>query len=160
MKALSLGLLLLFGTFSEVRAQRSPDTLPLVTVDCYQSFAAKAPLPDLSAKEMLLDGGSPETSLIRYRLQVADKRTLKIIRDPSRPVYRTEYGRSVWQIKRDFTDTHQVVGWREELPGGTVRLFTFDFEDLLLSTIDVSPPQSTTAGVEVHVMKCSKSDPA
>jgi hypothetical protein len=49
------------------------------------------------------------------------------------------------------------VGWREELPGGTIRLFTFDFEDLLLTTIDVSPAQSTAAGVEVHVMKCSKS---
>jgi len=157
MKALSLGLLLVFGAFSHANAQRSPDALPLVTVDCYQSFAAKAPLPDLSAKEITLDGGNPETSLIRYRLQVADKRTLKIIRDPSRPVYRTEYARSVWQIKRDFTDTHQVVGWREELTGGTVRLFTFDFEDLLLSTIDVSPAHSTASGVEVHVMKCSKS---
>jgi hypothetical protein len=52
---------------------------------------------------------------------------------------------------------HQIVGWREELPGGTVRLFTFDFEDLLLSTIDVSPAGSITAGVELHVMKCSKS---
>lgn len=157
LKALSLGLLLVFGALSQVHAQRAPDELPLVTVDCYQSFAAKAPLPDLSAKEITLDGGNPETSLIRYRLQVADKRTLKIIRDPSRPVYRTEYGRSVWQIKRDFTSAHQVVGWREELPGGTVRLFTFDFEDLLLSTIDVSPAHSTAAGVEVHVMKCSKS---
>ena len=95
MKALSLGLLLVLGALSDVHAQRSPDALPLVTVDCYQSFASKAPLPDLSAKEITLDGGNPETSLIRYRLQVADKRTLKIIRDPSRPVYRTEYARSV-----------------------------------------------------------------
>ena len=157
MKALGFGFLLAICTSPSVHAQRSPDTLPLVTVDCYQSFAAKAPLPDLAAKEIALDGGNLETSLIRYRLQVADKRTLKVIRDPSRPVYRTEYGKSVWEIKRDFTTEHQVVGWREELPGGIVRLFTFDFEDLLLSTVDVSPVHSTAAGLELHVMKCSKS---
>jgi hypothetical protein len=49
------------------------------------------------------------------------------------------------------------VGWREELPGGIERLFTFDFEDLLLSTVDVPPARSPAAAVEVHVMKCSKS---
>jgi hypothetical protein len=157
MKALRFGFLLAVGTMSTGYAQRSPDTLPMVTVDCYQSFAAKAPLPDLAAEEIALDGGNLETPLIRYRLQVADKRTLKVIRDPGRPVYRTEYGKSVWEMKRDFTSKHQVVGWREELPGGVVRVFTFDFEDLLLSTIDVSPADSIAAGVELHVMKCSKS---
>jgi hypothetical protein len=157
MKALGLGFLLTICISSTVHAQRSPDTLPLVTVDCYQSFAAKAPLPDLPAKEIALDGGNLETPLIRYRLQVADQRTLKVIRDPSRAVYRTEYGKSVWEIKRDFTNMHQVVGWREELLGGIVRFFAFDFEDLLLSTIDVSPAHSAAAGVELHVMKCSKS---
>jgi hypothetical protein len=157
MKALGLAFLLAICTSSILYAQRSPDTLPIVTVDCYQSFAAKAPLPDLPAKEIALDGGNLESPLIRYRLQVADKRTLKVIRDPSRPVYRTEYGKSVWEMKRDFTNTHQVVGWREELPGGVVRLFAFDFEDLLLSTIDVSPAHSAAGAVELHVMKCSKS---
>jgi hypothetical protein len=157
MKALSLGFLLAITTASSVHAQRSPETLPLVTVDCYQSFAAKAPLPELPSKEIAIDGGNLETPLIRYRLQVPDKRTLKIIKDPSRPAFRTENGKSVWEIKRDFTSRHQIVGWREELPGGIIRLFTFDFEDLLLSTIDVSPARSIAAGVELHVMKCSKS---
>ena len=157
MRALSLGFLLAMTTLSSAHPQRSPETLPLVTVDCYQSFAAKAPSPELPSKEIVIDGGNLETPLIRYRLQVADKRTLKIIKDPSRPAYRTEHGKSVWEIKRDFTSTHQIVGWREELPGGIVRLFTFDFEDLLLSTIDVSPARSIAAGVELHVMKCSKS---
>ena len=157
MRALSLGFLLAMTTLSSAHPQRSPETLPLVTVDCYQSFAAKAPLPELPSKEIVIDGGNLETPLIRYRLQVADKRTLKIIKDPSRPALRTEYGKSVWEVKRDFTSTHQIVGWREELPGGTVRRFTFDFEDLLLSTIDVSPASSIAAGVELHVMKCSKS---
>jgi len=157
MKALSFGFLLAITALSSVHAQRSPETLPLVTVDCYQSFAAKAPLPELASKEIAIDAGNLETPLIRYRLQVADKTALKVIKDPSRPVFRTEYGRSVWEIKRDFTSTHQIVGWREELPGGIVRLFTFDFEDLLLSTIDVSPAGAIAAGIELHVMKCSKS---
>ena len=157
MKALSLGFLLAITTLSSVHAQRSPETLPLVTVDCYQSFAAKAPLPELPSKEIAIDGGNLDTPLIRYRLQVADKRTLKIIKDPNRPAYRTEHGKSVWEIKRDFTSLHRIVGWREELPGGIVRFFTFDFEDLLLSTIDISPARSIAAGVELHVMNCSKS---
>lgn len=148
---------MVFSTLSGVHAQRSPDTLPLVTVDCYQSFASKAPLPDLPSKDIAVDGGNLETPLIRYRLQVADKRTLKVIKDPSRPVFRTEYGKSVWEIKRDFTTMHQVVAWREELAGGIVRLLTFDFEDLLLGTVDVTPAHSMAAAVEVHVMKCSKS---
>jgi hypothetical protein len=157
MKALSLGLILATATLSGVHAQRSPETLPLVTVDCYQSFAAKASLPELPSHEIAIDGGNLETPLVSYRLQVADKRTLKIIKDPNRPAFRTEHGKSVWEIKRDFTSRHQIVGWREELPGGIVRLFTFDFEDLLLSTVDVSPAGSIAAGVELHVMKCSKS---
>jgi hypothetical protein len=156
MKALSLGFLLAITTLSSVHAQRSPETLPLVTVDCYQSFAAKAPLPEFPSKEIAIDGGNLETRLVRYRPQVADKRTLKIIKDPTRPAFRTEHGKSVWEMERDFTNRHQIVGWREELPGGIVRLFTFDFEDLLLSTIDVSPARSIAAGVELHVMKCSK----
>jgi hypothetical protein len=157
MKALSLGLLLAITTLSSAHAQRAPESLPAVTVDCYQSFAAKAPLPELASKEIAIDGGNLETPLIRYRLQVADKTTLKIIKDPTRPAFRTEHGKSVWDMERDFTDRHQIVGWREELTGGIVRLFTFDFEDLLLSTIDISPARSSAPGVELHVMKCSKS---
>jgi hypothetical protein len=157
MKAFNFGMLIAISTLSSVHAQRSPETLPLVTVDCYQSFAAKMPLPELPSKEIAIDGGNPDASLVRYRLQIADKRTLKIIKDPDRPAYRTEHGKSVWEIKRDFTSTHKVVGWREELPGGVVRLFTFDFEDLLLSTVDISPARAIAAGVEIHAMRCNKS---
>ena len=156
MKTLSFGLLFSLAMFSSSHAQRSPETLPLVTVDCYQSFAAKVPLPEKPSKEVSIDGGNLETPLIRYRLQVADKRTLKIIKDPDRPAFREEHGKSVWEMKRDFTSVHRVVGWREELPGGTVRLFAFDFEDLLFSTADISPAPAMAAGVELHVMKCVK----
>ena len=123
MKALGAGLVLAVATLSSVHAQRSPESLPAVTVDCYQSFAAKAPLPELPSKEMAIDGGNLETPLIRYRLQVADRTTLKIIKDPTRPAFRTEHGKSVWEIKRDFTNRHQIVGWREELPGGIAEAF-------------------------------------
>jgi hypothetical protein len=156
MKALSFGLLLAATTLSSSHAQRSPDSLPAITVDCYQSFAAKAPLPELQSKQIVVNGDNFETPLIRYRLQVVGK-ILKIIRDPTRPAFRTEYGKSVWEMTRDFTISHQIVGWRQELSGGIVRLFTFDFEDLLLSTVDISPARSSAAGVELHVMKCSKS---
>jgi len=90
MKALSFGLLLATATLSSSHAQRSPDTLPAVTVDCYQSFAAKAPLPELPAREIVLNGDNFETPVIRYRLQVVGK-ILKIIRDPDRPAFRTEH---------------------------------------------------------------------
>src|ERR1700676_3958263 len=108
MKALGLVFLLAITTLSSAHAQRSPDSLPAVTVDCYQSFAAKAPLPELPSKEIAIDGSNFDTPLIRYRLQVADKRTLKIIKDPSRPAFRTENGKSVWEIKRDFTSLHRI----------------------------------------------------
>ena len=60
MKALSLGLLLAVTTLSSAHGQRSSETLPLVTVDCYQSFAAKALLPESSSKEIAIDGGNLE----------------------------------------------------------------------------------------------------
>ena len=157
MKALSVGLLLAITTLSSSHAQRSPDSLPAVTVDCYQSFATKMRLPEQPDKEIVIDRDNFETPLISYRLQVVDKTTLKIIKDPTRPAYRTEEGKSIWKMTRDFTNRHQIVGWREELPGGIVRLFTFDFEDLLFTIIDISPARSSAAGVELHVMKCSKS---
>jgi hypothetical protein len=157
MKALRLGVLLAAATLSSSHAQRSPDALPVLTIDCYQSFAAKTLLPELASKDVVLDAGNFEEPVIRYRLQVIEKTVLKIIKDPNRPAFRTEHGKSVWEMARDFSNKHQIVAWREELPGGVVRLFTFDFADLLLSTIDISPARSSTAGVELHVMKCNKS---
>ena len=157
MKAFSFGLMLAIAMLSTSHAQRAPDSLPAVTIDCYQSFAAKTQLPELPSKEVALDAGYFETPLIRYRLQVVEKTILKIIKDPTRPAFRTEHGKSVWEMARDFTNRHQIVGWREELPGGIVRLYTLDFEDLLFSTIDISPARAPTAGVELHVMKCSNS---
>jgi hypothetical protein len=157
MKAVSVGLIVAIITISNSQAQRSPDALPDVTVDCYQSFATKTQLPELPSKDIAIKGSDFEIPVARYRIQVVDKTILKIIKDPTRPAFRTEHGKSVWQITRDFTANHKVVGWREELTGGIVRVFTFDFEDFLLTTMDVSPASSIAAGVELHVMKCRMS---
>jgi hypothetical protein len=54
MKALSLGILMPIIALSSAHAQRSPETLPPLTVDCYQSFAAKALLPELPSKEIVI----------------------------------------------------------------------------------------------------------
>ena len=78
MKAVTVGLIVAIITISNSQAQRSPDALPDVTVDCYQSFAAKAALPELASKEVAIDAGNFETPLVRYRLQVVGK-ILKII---------------------------------------------------------------------------------
>jgi hypothetical protein len=155
MKALALGLVLAVTPFTCLHAQRAADQLPAVTVDCYQSFATKAQLAERSDKDIAIDNNDIQSPLTRYRLQVVDNKILKIIKDPNRPAFREEHGRSFWQMKRDFTDKHQVVSWREELPGGIVRVFTFDFADLVLSRMDVSPAGSPATGVELHVMKCT-----
>src|SRR3984893_12159278 len=95
--------------------------------------------------------------LKRHRLQVVGKTILKIISDPDRDAFREEHGKSIWRMTRDFNDKHQIVAWREELPGGMVRLFTSDSAGRALSSLDISPAHSPAAGVEIHVMKCSKS---
>jgi hypothetical protein len=73
MRALSVGLLLVVTTLSSSHAQRSPDSLPDVTVDCFQSFVAKTQLPELPparhgslvrgnyVAEFVSNGGRPVT---------------------------------------------------------------------------------------------------
>jgi hypothetical protein len=164
MRALTAGLLALIwpamclpAVFSPAMAQRSAETLPAVTVDCYRSLATKTQFPEGSGKDVTVANEDSATALIRYRLQVVDKTILKIVSDPDRDAFREEHGKSIWRMTRDFNDKHQIVAWREELPGGIVRLFTFDFADLVLTRLDISPAHAPAAGVELHVMKCSKS---
>ena len=61
MKALSLGFLLAITTLSSAYAQRSPETLPPLMLDCFQSFAAKTPFPELPSKEIAITGADLET---------------------------------------------------------------------------------------------------
>lgn len=156
MRALAAGLLAL-TMFSPVHAQhRSAELLPAITVDCYRTFATKTQFPEGSEKDVSVANEDLATPLKRYRLQVADKTTLKVVSDPDRDALREEHGKSIWKMTRDFNDKHQIVAWREELPGGTVRLFSFDFADLILTRLDIAAARSPAAGVELHVMKCTK----
>jgi hypothetical protein len=155
MRALAAGLLAL-TIFTPAHAQRSAESLPAVTVDCYRSFATKTQLPESSQKDVTVANEDSPTPLKRYRLQVADKTILKITSDPDRDAFREEHGKSIWRMTRDFNDKHQIVAWREELPGGIVRLFSFDFADLILTRLDISPAHSPAPGVELHVMKCTE----
>jgi hypothetical protein len=157
MRALAAGLLALTIFSSSAYAQRSAESLPTLDVDCYRSFATKMLLPENSDKNVSVANDDLATPLKRYRLQVVGKTILKITSDPDRDAFREEHGKSIWKMTRDFNDKHQIVAWREELPGGIVRLFSFDFADLILTRLDISPANSPAAGVELHVMKCSKS---
>jgi hypothetical protein len=155
MRALAAGLLAL-TICSTANAQRSAESLPAVTVDCYQSFGTKTQLPEGSDKDVSVANDDLATPLKRYKLQTVGRTILKIVSDPDRDAFREEHGKSIWRMTRDFNDKHQIIAWREELPGGMVRVFTFDFKDLILSRVDVSPAVSPAAGVELHVMKCSE----
>ena len=156
MKALVAGLLAL-TMFSPAHAQRrSSEFLPAVTVDCYRTLATKTQFPEGTDKDVSVANEDLAAPLKRYRLQVADKTTLKVVSDPDRDVFREEHGKSIWRMTRDFNDKHQIVAWREDLPGGVVRLFSFDFADLILTRLDLASAHSPAAGVELHVMKCSK----
>jgi hypothetical protein len=156
MKAFAAGLIAL-TMFSPACAQRrSSEALPSVTVDCYRTLATKTQFPEGTDKEVSLANEDLATPLKRYRLQVADKTTLKVVSDPDRDALREEHGKSIWKMTRDFNDKHQIVAWREDLPGGVVRLFSFDFADLILTRLDIAAARSSAAGVELHVMKCSK----
>lgn len=159
MKALIILSCFAILTSSSVCAQRAADSMPGMTIDCYQSFASKTLFPEHDDKDVGIDSDVLEKPLVRYRLQVVGKNILKTIRDPDRPAFRTEYGKTVWEMKSDFTNKHQIVAWREDKTGGIVRLFTFDFVDLLLSTVDISPARSIAAGIELHVTKCSSTRP-
>jgi hypothetical protein len=156
MKTIAAGLLAL-TIFSPVHAQRrSSESLPAVTVDCYRTLATKTQFPEGTDKDVSIANEDLVAPLKRYRLQVADKTTMKIISDPDRDALREEHGKSIWKMTRDFNDKHQIVAWREDLPGGIVRLFSFDFVDLILTRLDIAAARSPAAGVELHVMKCSK----
>jgi hypothetical protein len=157
MRALAVALFTI-TIFSSAHAQRAAEALPAVSVDCYQSFATKTQFPESPDKDLSVANDDLATSLRSYSIQVVGKTILKIVRDPDRDAFREEPARASGRWR--WTSTTSIRLWLGEknLPGGIVRLFTFDFADLLLSRLDVSPEHSPAAGVELHVMKCSKSN--
>src|SRR5262249_17356676 len=141
MRALAVGLLAV-TLFSPAHAQRSAESLPNISVDCYQSFATKTQFPERPDKDVSIANDDFQPPLARYRMTVGGKTILKNSSDTDREPLREERGKSSWKMTRDFTEKHQTVAWSEELPGGMVRLFTFDFADLVLSRLDISPAGS------------------
>ena len=129
-----------------------PSSLPEVTLDCYQAYATATPLPESSINELAIDGDNFDTPTPRYRLQVVDKATLKIINYPSILARRTETGKNVWEMKRDFTGKHQIVGWRE-LSSTETKLFTVNFDDGLFSILRI-PFAKVPLPVQLEVFKC------
>jgi len=102
-----------------------------------------------------IDGDNFDKPPVRYRLQVVSSQTLKVIEWPNSSERRKEYGKGLFDLSRDFTNKHPIVGWREQ-SSTEIKIFTVDFENKLFSIMKV--PITTQysrmglAGVEIN--KC------
>lgn len=132
---------------------KRPSSLPSVTWDCYQAYTTAQSPPESRFNTIAIDGDNFDEPLVRYRLQVIGADTLKIIRDPSRPALRTERGVSIFEMTRDFTNKHRIVGWRE-LDRGEAVLYTVDFDNKLFSVMNIPPSRAIVDIVKLTVMKC------
>jgi hypothetical protein len=144
----------LFSFLSMSLAQaQTAQSLPDVTFDCYQAFATAEALPEKNYAEVAIDGDNFDKPTVRYRLQVVEKKILKVIERPNDPAIRKEFPKNVFEMTRDFMNKHQIVGWREFTTGGT-RLYTIDFDNRLFSILDV-PKADVPVLVQLHVFKCN-----
>jgi hypothetical protein len=128
---------------------RQPKSLPEVTLDCYESFTTGIALPESHFHDIAIDGDNSNTA--RYRLQVVDKTTLKIIYFPDNPALRSEYGKRVSEMTEE--NRRPIVGWREE-DSGDVKLFTINFEDRLFSILKIPAARSIAPIASLELMKC------
>jgi hypothetical protein len=113
---------------------RQPDSLPNVTLDCYQSYVTSVALPEQSYDSISVDGDNVKKP--RYRLQVMDASNLKIIEDPERRIYRKEYTKNKSELETDLLGKTKIVGWREDA-SMAVRLFTIDFDNNVFSILQI-----------------------
>lgn len=161
MKALLLsGVLLAAAVSNAAVAQQMPRpvSLPDVTLDCYQSFATKIPFPDsrMDDGEFPIDGDNFDKPLVRYRLQVVDQTILKVVKDPTRPAHRKEHGVRVSEMMRDFSNKHQIVGWREKDQAGGLIQYIVNFDDLLFSRLEITSLKARIGAATLNIMKCQK----
>jgi hypothetical protein len=139
-----------------------PSSLPDVILDCYRSHSAAIGYPTFRPG-VAIDGDNFQTPTVRYRLQVVNRNVLKIINFPDDAMNRKEYGKSIFELNRDFTGKHTIVGWREETSLG-IRVLTIDFEQMILSIMQLPEPSTSSsfassvsrAHVEVNVCKEKK----
>jgi hypothetical protein len=131
----------------------SPESLPDTTLDCYRSVGVGVALPEKQFREIAVDGDNFDTPPVRYRLQVVDKATLKLIHWPNRPALRTEHPKAVFEMARDFTNKHRIVAWREDESAKST-IYTINYDDNLFTILQV-PAARVQAFVTVEVHKCT-----
>ncbi len=148
---LSIPMVILLGCVGH--AQPAPDSLPLVTLDCFQSYATSIALPEQAYRGISVDGDNFSKPTVRYRLQAASKTTLKIIEFPEIAERRKEYGKVTYEMTRDFTNSHTIVVWREDGVIG-VKQLTVDFDNKLFSILQVPTATSSVPLVLLTVFKC------
>lgn len=148
-----IGIALASGIITSSQGQPAPSRLPNVTLDCYQAFSTVMELPQSFFRDIAIDGDNFERPIVRYRLQVVDSTILKVIKDPSRAALRSEHGVHISEMTRDFTNKHNIIGWREAYAGGA-RLYTVSFDDHIFSIANVPLPEVRPPTFQLEVMKC------
>ncbi|MDO8980291.1 MAG: hypothetical protein Q7V17_13765 [Afipia sp.] len=130
-----------------------PASLPDVSWECFHAHSVGTMLPEEDRlNEIGIDGDNSQGPRPRYRLQVVNKTMLKIITDPVRPMLRTERGKHIGEMTRDFTGKHQIVGWREESPTA-ITVFMIDFDNRLFSLLTI--PRAGFRGIaQLEVLNC------
>lgn len=159
MKLLIFGAIITICMTSSAKGQsplQPPKSLPGVTLDCYQSSVSSIALPEDGNRNLSVDGDNVSPPRPRYRLQVVENSTLKIIETPTVPERRTEYGKHIREMIGDFMRKRALVTWREDDSGGGVSLFTLNFEDRLFTIVKIPAAKSLVPLVYVRVMKCQE----
>jgi hypothetical protein len=133
-----------------------PDSLPNVTLDCFQSFTAATARPEDIYQDISIDGDNFDTPVPRFRLEVVDRQILKIVEDPKRPALRKEHGIKVFEMTRDFTGKHKIVGWKET-DSTRQTVFIVNFDDLTLSVLRTPSPK-VRALIQFTVLRCRKAE--
>jgi len=158
MRIYSAALLASLASVGIAQAQQlpRPSSLPDVTLECDRSFSSYSGYPfEAGVFGVTIDGDNFDKPPVRYRLQVVSSQTLKVIEWPNSSERRKEYGKGLFDLSRDFTNKHPIVGWREQ-SSTEIKIFTVDFENKLFSIMKV--PITTQysrmglAGVEIN--KC------
>jgi hypothetical protein len=130
---------------------RSPDSLPNVTLDCYQSYVTSIALPEQSYDSISVDGDNLKKP--RFRLQVTDASILKIIEDPERRLYKKEYVKNKSELETDLLGKTNIVGWREDA-SMAARLFTIDFDNNVFSILQIPHAKSPVPLALLGVTHC------
>jgi hypothetical protein len=156
-----LFLIVMLALASVAHAETVPPTaksLPAINVMCFRSFDVAAPLERGSAGvaiEGQIEGGYRDTPLLQ--LMAAGER-LKVIKFPSMPAYRTEYGISLFEINVgmivDPAKRPPIFAWRMHDNASTEEVYAFRLDDGILSIIGTFHDSNKGLITLVDVLKC------